>query len=389
MLMTTKSRVAIVVNADGRTIARSATFIRSHIDAISRAFDAITLVGNPGSRRLMTSNTDIQSQTILGRGLRKLSRMLSGRSVLEQDSRTLIRLLKAQRIDAVFCEYGMSAADVLAPCRALGIPLVVHFHGYDAYRHDLVAHYHDRYKALFDYANSIIAVSKDMQATLTERYGHDHKVIHSSCGIHPRTIASMSNGVEKRKQFVYLGRLTPKKDPIGVIRCFIKAAPNMTGYRLAIVGDGELRADCEREVALQGVGDLVDFHGALDHEAALNVMVQSRFFVMNSVTAKSGDKEGTPVSLMEAMAAGLTSIGTRHGGITDIIEDGVTGYLYDEQDYNALTRLMIEVTEHEDQSIGQNARQYALDHLDESEKTALIVDRIQSAIEFQRSHSNA
>ncbi|MCH8532315.1 MAG: glycosyltransferase family 4 protein [Saccharospirillum sp.] len=376
--------VAIVVNSDGRTIANSATFIRSHIEAISARFNVITLVGNPGSRRIYESGRDLQGQSVFHRGFRKAARLLTGKSVVEQDNALLARLFRQHKVGAVFCEYGMSGVGVLACCKVLDLPLIVHFHGYDAYRYDIIETYQSRYAEMFDYASTIIAVSKDMQKALADRYGNIHKILHSSCGANPRDIVDRTKSTQRKAQFVYLGRLTPKKDPLGVIECFSRAAEQLSGYRLAIIGDGELRVQCEQKVHNAGLSDRVTFYGTLEHEAALGIVAESSLFVMNSVTAESGDKEGTPVSLMEAMAAGLTPLGTRHGGIMDIIEDGVSGYLYDEHDYEALTQLMVKVARQKDRSkIEANAQRFALEHLDEAKKTAVINDTIRSAIAGQ------
>lgn len=376
--------VAIVVNADGRTIANSATFIRSHIRAISDEFDVITLVGNPGARRLLENDMDLQSQSIPARGLRKLARLVTGESVVSQDNKRLARFFKKHQIEAVFCEYGISGAGVLACCETLNLPLVVHFHGYDAYRHDLVQSYDSAYKRMFNYASTIIAVSQDMRNVLAKRYGNEQKIIHSSCGVNPAEIERRTRNTPKKKQFVYLGRLTPKKDPLGVIQCFAKVAEQLPNYRLAIIGDGELRSECESTVTKADIGDRVDFYGTLDHDAALSIVAESSIFVMNSVTAESGDKEGTPVSLMEAMAAGLTPLGSKHGGIMDVIEDGKSGFLYEERDYNELSRLMVQVASQTDRTqIEGRAQQFALDNLDEADKTATINAIIRSAIARQ------
>lgn len=376
-----KASVAIVVNSDGRTIANSATFIRSHIESIRTRFNVITLVGNPGSRRVLETDVDLQGQSLVNRGFRKLCRLITGNSVVEQDNKQLSRFLRQHKIAAVFCEYGMSGAGVLGCCKELGLPLIVHFHGYDAYRHDIAQAYQTRYVEMFDYAYKIIAVSRDMQATLAERYGNAHKIIHSSCGVNPGRIIEQTQGVQRKHQFVYLGRLTPKKDPLGVIECFSRVAQQLPDYRLAIIGDGELRSQCEQKVTEANLTERVDFYGTLPHGEALAIVAESSVFIMNSVTADSGDKEGTPVSLMEAMAAGVTPLGTKHGGIMDIIEDGKSGYLYNEYDYEALTRLMIAAANDSNAAeIEKNAQQFAVQYLDESHKTALINDTIQAAI---------
>ena len=65
-------------------------------------------------------------------------------------------------------------------------------------------------------------------------------------------------------------------------------------------------------------------------------MQQSRAFVQHSLVPKSGDSEGTPVSIMEASATGLPVVSTKHGGIVDAVIHGKTGFLVDEGDVDGM-----------------------------------------------------
>ena len=61
------------------------------------------------------------------------------------------------------------------------------------------------------------------------------------------------------------------------------------------------------------------------------------------VTPLTGDREGTPVSVMEAMLSGLPVIATRHEGIAELITNGETGILIEEYDYQAMANAMVEI----------------------------------------------
>lgn len=109
---------------------------------------------------------------------------------------------------------------------------------------------------------------------------------------------------------------------------------------LDVIGDGPLRGRLETLAVDLGLGDRVRFHGALPHEAVTNHLAAADAFVLPSVVAADGDMEGIPVALMEAMASGLPVISTRHSGIPELIEHGVTGYLADERDAEGLARVL-------------------------------------------------
>ncbi|HJQ15609.1 MAG TPA: glycosyltransferase [Allosphingosinicella sp.] len=114
------------------------------------------------------------------------------------------------------------------------------------------------------------------------------------------------------------------------------------------VGDGPLRDSVTRLVARYGLADCVQMSGACDHPATLEKMRQADAIILPSVTARNGDMEGIPVVLMEAMAIGRPVISTRHSGIPELIEHGVSGLLVDERDARQLAEAMARLIEDPD-----------------------------------------
>ena len=114
-------------------------------------------------------------------------------------------------------------------------------------------------------------------------------------------------------------------------------------------GGGELFEACRILVKALGLDDRVEFKGVLSHAGVATEMRQARVFVQHSVTTpEQGDREGKPVAVMEAMASGLAVVTTRHSGITELIEDGVTGLLVDEFDVAAMADAMIRLAQDDD-----------------------------------------
>lgn len=124
-----------------------------------------------------------------------------------------------------------------------------------------------------------------------------------------------------------VGRLVPIKD----LPTAVAAVSRLEGVHLVFVGDGECRPGLEAHAARLGIGDRVHFTGWWDVPAALADV---------DVVALSSRNEGTPVSLIEAAAAGRPVVATRVGGVPLVVEDGVTGYLADAGDPSGLAALV-------------------------------------------------
>jgi colanic acid/amylovoran biosynthesis glycosyltransferase len=133
-----------------------------------------------------------------------------------------------------------------------------------------------------------------------------------------------------------IGRLVEKKGIEYSIRAVAQVRERHPGVAYDIVGDGPLRLQLEALTAELGASSCVKFHGARDGIAVRQLLSRAHIFVLASVTANNGDQEGTPVSLLEAQAAGLPVISTRHSGIPEIAREGETGFLVKERNANEL-----------------------------------------------------
>ncbi|MEK7218163.1 MAG: glycosyltransferase family 4 protein [Patescibacteria group bacterium] len=124
--------------------------------------------------------------------------------------------------------------------------------------------------------------------------------------------------VTKRYDLAFCGRLVANKGLVELLR----ALRSLPGVSLLVVGDGPLRADCERRVRAWGLSARVTFAGWLPaQEDVARALQSARVFVMNSRS------EGGPRVALEAMAAGLPVIATRVGVMPDVIRDGESGSL--------------------------------------------------------------
>jgi len=147
----------------------------------------------------------------------------------------------------------------------------------------------------------------------------------------------------KSVEFLFVGRMTPKKDPITLLRSFALARERMPELdaRLSMLGDGPMRAEVEAAVEELGLGDAVRLRGRVAHDEVIAAFANAHIYVQHSVTAPDGDEEGLPVSITEALAGGLPVVATRHSGIPEVVRDGETGFIVEEGDAEGMAAAMV------------------------------------------------
>ncbi len=80
--------------------------------------------------------------------------------IKQSNEEHLAVFFKKNKIQVILAEYGPTGCEILSVCQKLSIPLMVHFHGYDASKKTVLAAYKDKYEKLFSYASFIIVVSR-------------------------------------------------------------------------------------------------------------------------------------------------------------------------------------------------------------------------------------
>jgi len=371
--------VVIIINNRRGFVRPSETFLTAHINGLP---NTVPLIGIPGRRFLaQEGRKSIPSRALVPLGIRWLLRKLGVSTIAEQDRRVLARFLKRRNIAVVLAEYGPTAVSVMDACRDASVPLVAHFHGFDAYRHDIITAYKGRYLKLFSQAAAVIAVSNDMRRQLLALGANEERTYLNSCGADiPEGLNAQPGSSDVR--FLMVGRLVDKKAPLLSIEAFARVIGRLPESRLDIIGDGPLLDACKSAVVKLGLSDNVVLHGTQLHSDVLNIMKQARCFIQHSVCTPNGDREGTPVAVLEAMGVGLPVIATRHGGIRDVIEDGITGKLVEELDVDAMANAMLTYAEDADlaQSVGEKARAVIQENWTSDKSTSRLWEIISDAM---------
>lgn len=170
----------------------------------------------------------------------------------------------------------------------------------------------------------IICVSAhDRELALKHKVAPPGKLVVIHNGVEPSPILKAKGdkvrrelGLGKAPVLVTVGRLTPQKDPLTLLEaCRLLK----TDYKLIMVGDGELRAKVEEFVTRNNLRDKVIITG--ERNDIPEILAAGDIFVLDSRW------EGLPLVIIEAEIAGLPVVASRVGGVPELIEDGVTGFL--------------------------------------------------------------
>lgn len=254
--------------------------------------------------------------------------------------RQLSHWLRQSRTCAVLAEYGPLGAGIATSCKLANIPLVVIFHGFDAYMYETLERYRTAYDQLFASAAWLVVVSDPMRRQLIQLGAPPERIRVNPCGVDP-TRFSAADAAAAPPCFLAIGRFVGKKGPLLTIEAFAQAHQVEPSIRLTMIGTGPLLGQSQQRVAELGLNHVIAFAGACPHSIVQGHMRQVRAVVQHSLRCSSGDQEGTPVALIEAQMAGLPVVSTLHAGIPGVVIDGRTGFLVPEGDVHGMAEAII------------------------------------------------
>ncbi len=243
--------------------------------------------------------------------------------------REMEAFLHAHGVVAILAEFGHLGANLAPVGQALGIPVFVYFRGFDASKRLREPRMVRRYRAAMPRLAGVISVAQFLLDNLAAQ-----GVTHPNAHVIPTGVdMGLFAPAEKDPHLVLaVGRIVAKKAPLATIDAFAAFAADHPGHRLEIIGDGDMRAAAEAHARALGLGGRVIFHGLKEHAFVRERLARAAVFLLHSVTAEDGNTEGLPTAIQEAMASGCAVVSTRHAGIPEAVEEGVTGLLVDEHD---------------------------------------------------------
>jgi glycosyltransferase involved in cell wall biosynthesis len=196
-------------------------------------------------------------------------------------------------------------------------------HGYDLYA-DRHPHCYLPLRAqIATRLTAIFPVSDNGARELTRHVPAGANIITARLGVLPSEAFSEPGGLgTDRPLVISVGSLIPLKR-IGLLIEALVSMESRSGISWWHFGDGLLREGLDRQAAAQLRIPYV-FHGYVRHR---DLRLRLQRVACHAVLVSTSASEGIPVSMMEAMAEGIPCIGTRVGGVEELVIDGVNGYL--------------------------------------------------------------
>src|SRR5689334_5580547 len=283
-----------------------------------------------------------------------------------------MRALGVTHIHAHFANHPTVAA--LAAHRLTGIPFSFTAHAHDLYvdRHML----RQKVRA----AAFVVAISEYNKALIIQHCGEDvrDKIVVIHCGVDTSLFRPRQKVPGGPFTIVCVGALEEKKGQTYLVEACRLLKQRNIDFVCHLIGEGQNRADLERQIQQAGLADLVRMEGGRPRAEVLRMLEQADVVALPSIQAKSGKMEGIPVALMEPLACEVPVVSTRISGIPELVEDGVTGLLVPPADPAALADALERLAHDPElgRRMGRAGRAKVLREFDLSDNTAQLANKM-------------
>lgn len=251
-------------------------------------------------------------------------------------------LLAAHQPVLVHVYYGHKAVKYLDMLLKWGGPFVVSFHGVDVVKFVDKPGYVEELQRVFRHARLVLARSESLLARLRDLGCPEEKLRLNRTPIPMDDIEFRERQAPADGEWRLLQacRLIQKKGLYTTLAALPAVIEKFPKVRFVLCGTGPEEKRFAAKVQAQGLQDHVLMAGWMSQKDLLAACHAAHIFLHPSELTASGDQEGVPNSMLEAMASGLPVVATRHGGIPEAVTDDVDGLLVPEKDSAALARAL-------------------------------------------------
>lgn len=246
----------------------------------------------------------------------------------------------------VHAHFGIAGCRAAPFARGARLPLVITFHGYDVplltsvhrFRPEHLGYALTAGRTLRDDMTLGLCASEELYEMLRDYGVPAARLRVYRLGIDLAGFAPAPPAAPRAvPEVVMIGRFVEKKGFEYAIRAVGDQHARGAPLHFTIIGDGDREARLRALVRELGLDAVTTFTGALPAAKVQAYLRAADILLAPSVTAADGDRESGLIAVKEASASAVVPIGTWHGGIHEIIDDGVTGYLVPERNVTVLS----------------------------------------------------
>lgn len=276
------------------------------------------------------------------------------------------RAFRPDLVHAHFATRPTETARVLAG--ALGVPFSFTAHGYDVFSRPP-----EDFGARAAAAGAVITVSHANAAHIGATFGVDpDRIDVIPCGVDTTLFSPPpSPPPASRPLIVSVARLHPAKNLPLLFAALAGLRDDGVAFDAVVVGEGRARPEVEAALRAHRLADVVELAGAATQDEV------RAWWQRASIAVLSSDREGFPVSLMEAAACGVPAVATAVGGVAELVDDGVTGLLVPPGDVGALATALrqLAVDPEQRRAMARAARARAEDRFSLRHQVDRLLDR--------------
>ena len=291
-------------------------------------FDKIDIVPRPATHIL---------RRFWYRQVRDVPWQLSKREVA-----ALTQTLTARNAQLLHIFFGHIAVHLLPLIRGWQKPSVVSFHGADVLVDMDKAAYRAATKQMLELVTRVFVRTESLKRGVLQLGCDENKIDIVRTGIPLAEFPFRAREFPANGEwhFVQASRLVQKKGIATTLHAFTDFLTHFPRATLTIAGEGPMLEELKKLTGKLKIADRVALPGFLPAEKLRELYYASHIFLHPSETGSDGNQEGIPNSMLEAMATGLPVFATDHGGIPEAIENGVSGILVPERDFEALSKAL-------------------------------------------------
>lgn len=259
----------------------------------------------------------------------------------------LIELLREHRPALVHVYYGHKAVRYLDMLEVWGGPFVVSFHGVDVVKFADDPTYVAKLQRVFEKARLVMARSHSLQERLKELGCPPAKLRLNRTPVPLNQIpfSEKTPPTDGAWQLLQACRLIPKKGLVTALEALALVVPRFPRVHFTIAGTGPDEAALREKIRTLGLEQHTTLTGWCSQAELAALQQRSHLFLHPSEMTLEGDQEGVPNSMLEAMAAGLPVVATRHGGIPEAVTHEKDGLLVEEKNVSALAEALLRLME--------------------------------------------